>query len=54
MLNHTPETISFLEETLARFIGDNDLWDMYKSNRKEVESLFIEFAIKETPGIEIT
>lgn len=54
MQTPTPETISFLEETLARFIGDKDLWEEYKADKESVHKDFISFCIVTLPGITIT
>lgn len=50
---HTEQTISFLEETFSRFIGDNDLWDEFNSDPEIVREQFMNFVIVNLPGITI-
>ena len=50
---HTEETISFLEETFSRFIGDNDLWDEFNRDPEIVREQFMNFVIVNLPGITI-
>lgn len=52
-MNYSEETTSFLEETLARFIGDNDLWDTYNSNKEKVHEMFMTFCSSQLPQITI-
>jgi hypothetical protein len=54
MSKDNPVTISFLEETLCRFIEDRDLWDEYKTNKEAIHKDFISFCIVSLPGIEIS
>lgn len=50
---HTEQTISFLEETFSRFIGDNDLWDEFNRDPEIVREQFMNFVIVNLPGITI-
>lgn len=51
---YTEETTSFLEETLCRFISDNDLWSEYNQDREKVHQAFIIYCNEVLPGISIT
>ena len=52
-MEYTEQTTSFLEETLCRFISDNDLWDEYNLDKTKVNNLFIKYCQEVTPTIKI-
>ena len=53
-MNDTEVTKSFLEETLCRFISDNDLWEVYKDNKDKVNELFVKYCNDTISKISIT